>query len=49
MSTAKKQYEMQQHYLLADKARKEASKHGKQNNIYVEKEKRKHAKSLLNK
>lgn len=29
MSTAKKQYEMTQHYLLSEKQRKEARKHGK--------------------
>lgn len=29
MSTAKKQYEMAQHFLLSEKQRKEAKKHGK--------------------
>lgn len=29
MSTAKKQYEMTQHFLLSEKRRKEARKHGK--------------------
>ena len=33
MSTAKKQYEMTQHFLLSEKQRKEAKKHGNKRKV----------------